>query len=108
MLDPVIHKMITYVQNLEEKDLKDKVRRNERCRGKPFVWFAGVERGWEASEGSSPCTLATLIGWSGHFHRQLGGCVKYMVVVTVPKPKHIGVMVKLFDNLQVLLEISSI
>uniref|UniRef100_A0A3B4VJU6 Ubiquitin carboxyl-terminal hydrolase 24 n=1 Tax=Seriola dumerili TaxID=41447 RepID=A0A3B4VJU6_SERDU len=24
MLDPVIHKMITYVQNLEEKDLKDK------------------------------------------------------------------------------------
>lgn len=25
MLDPVIHKMITYVQNLEEKDLKDKV-----------------------------------------------------------------------------------
>lgn len=26
MLDPVIHKMITYVQNLEEKDLKDKVR----------------------------------------------------------------------------------
>lgn len=25
MLDPVIHKMITFVQNLEEKDLKDKV-----------------------------------------------------------------------------------
>lgn len=25
MLDPVIHKTITYVQNLEEKDLKDKV-----------------------------------------------------------------------------------
>ncbi|XP_028817088.1 ubiquitin carboxyl-terminal hydrolase 24 isoform X1 [Denticeps clupeoides] len=24
MLDPIIHKMITYVQNLEEKDLKDK------------------------------------------------------------------------------------
>lgn len=25
MLDPVIHKMIKYVQNVEEKDLKDKV-----------------------------------------------------------------------------------
>lgn len=28
MLDPVIHKMITFVQNLEEKDLKDKVPLN--------------------------------------------------------------------------------
>lgn len=25
MLDPIIHKMIKYVQNVEEKDLKDKV-----------------------------------------------------------------------------------
>lgn len=25
MLDPVIHNMIKYVQNVEEKDLKDKV-----------------------------------------------------------------------------------
>lgn len=26
MLDPVIHNMIKYVQNVEEKDLKDKVK----------------------------------------------------------------------------------
>lgn len=41
MLDPVIHKMITYVQNLEEKDLKDKVLfRPVHCRSRirtPFL-----------------------------------------------------------------------
>lgn len=37
MLDPVIHKMITYVQNLEEKDLKDKVA---FCICHPLMIFA--------------------------------------------------------------------
>lgn len=70
MLDPVIHKMIKYVQNLEEKDLKDKVRYSHSVKSAGEKhWFPGVECRWEASEGSRPCLLVTSMGFSEHLYR---------------------------------------
>lgn len=61
MLDPVIHKMITYVQNLEEKDLKDKVGFFSFhplpgfCACRYLNWVVNVN--WDFSRGDAYCLI---------------------------------------------------